>query len=240
MAALPLVLVHGGSFAASCWDPLLPHLRGRVVAVDLPGRGAHPAELGAVTLEQCASSVVADVDAAALDRVIVVGHSLAGATMPGVAARLGDRLAGMVFVACSVPPDGHSVIDLLPPEIQEMALAKAVEARELGTPSTLDDEAALAMFGNGLDSEQKAFVLDHLVPDAPGLITEKVASDALLSVTNRAWVLCRDDAIVLPEQQRATAAMLRAEVIELAASHMAMVQCPAELAEVLQGLQERW
>jgi pimeloyl-ACP methyl ester carboxylesterase len=35
----PLVLVHGGSFAASCWDLVVPLLDGPVLAVDLPGRG---------------------------------------------------------------------------------------------------------------------------------------------------------------------------------------------------------
>ena len=38
----PLVLVHGGGFDSRCWDPLLPHLAGPAIAVDLPGRGVTP------------------------------------------------------------------------------------------------------------------------------------------------------------------------------------------------------
>lgn len=240
MDPTPIVLVHGGSFDSSCWDPLLPHLRGPVLAVDLPGRGRHPAPLASVTLADCAESVVADIDAAGFDRVIVVGHSLAGATMPGLVPALSDRLAGMAFVACSVPPDGGTIVDLLSPEIQAMARDKAAEARNRGEPSVLDAETAMLMFGNGLTNEQAAFVLDRMVPDAPGLTNEPVASALLASVANTAWVLCTDDAIVLPEQQRTTAAMIGAGVVELSASHMAMVQRPLELAALLETLRARW
>ena len=36
---MPNVLVHGGGFAGSCWDLLVPELDAPTVAVDLPGRG---------------------------------------------------------------------------------------------------------------------------------------------------------------------------------------------------------
>ena len=36
------VLIHGGAHGAWCWEPLLPHLSGEVLAVDLPGRGRRP------------------------------------------------------------------------------------------------------------------------------------------------------------------------------------------------------
>ena len=43
MALPALVLVHGGGFAADCWDPTVDAIQGmepklRVLAVDLPGR----------------------------------------------------------------------------------------------------------------------------------------------------------------------------------------------------------
>src|SRR6476620_11651992 len=91
-AMMPLVLVHGGGFAASCWDLLLDHVDGPVLAVDLPGRGAHPVPLDSVTIAGAAESLVADVDAAAFDEIVLVGHSLAGATMPAAIGLLGDRV----------------------------------------------------------------------------------------------------------------------------------------------------
>ena len=72
----PIVLVHGGGLDSRCWDPLLTHLPGPVLAVDLPGRGAHPAPLGSVTFATCAASVRDDVDAAGFDEIVLVGTRL--------------------------------------------------------------------------------------------------------------------------------------------------------------------
>ena len=45
------VLIHGGAHSSRCWEPTVPLLDGPVLAIDLPGRGAHPAPLDAVRLE---------------------------------------------------------------------------------------------------------------------------------------------------------------------------------------------
>jgi pimeloyl-ACP methyl ester carboxylesterase len=45
--------------------------------------------------------------------VTLVGHSLAGMTLPGVAARVSDRIGRLVFISCVVPPHGVSVADVL-------------------------------------------------------------------------------------------------------------------------------
>ena len=90
---IPLVLVHGGSHGAWCWDPMLPFLDGPVLAVDLPPkaarRGAAPAvaaEFESLTVRDLADSIVADVDAAGFDRFVLCGHSMAGISIPEVAA----------------------------------------------------------------------------------------------------------------------------------------------------------
>ncbi|MGK9274046.1 alpha/beta fold hydrolase [Williamsia muralis] len=41
---MSFLLVHGAGMSATCWDRLTPLLTGRVVAVDLPGRGTRAAQ----------------------------------------------------------------------------------------------------------------------------------------------------------------------------------------------------
>src|SRR5262249_42579190 len=74
-AVTPIVRVHGGSFAGSCWDLVVDRLPGPAIAVDLPGRGRHPCVPDEVTITNAAASVVADIDAAGFDDVVLVGHS---------------------------------------------------------------------------------------------------------------------------------------------------------------------
>ena len=89
------VLVHGGAHGAWCWERMIPHLRGDAIALDLPGRGSKPAALESVTADDWADSVAKEITDRDLNAVILVGHSLAGITLPRVAERVPDRLAGL-------------------------------------------------------------------------------------------------------------------------------------------------
>lgn len=228
----PLVLVHGGSFAASCWDLVVPLLDGPVIAVDLPGRGAHPAPLDTVTLAGGAESLVADVDAAGFDEVVLVGHSLAGCHLPGAIGLLGDRVRHAVFVAATVPSDGASALDMLDPSIRSLA-EEAIASGSAG--GTLDLEIARVVFGNDLDDEQFAWMAERMVPEAPGVVAEPVDLAPLRSgAFGRTWIRPVHDAIVDPARQLDFAGHVGGcEVVDLDAAHMCMISQPAALAALL-------
>ena len=100
-----LVLVHGGAHAANCWDLTVDEIHRlatdlSVLAVDLPGRRGKPGDLRTLTVGECVDSVVADIEDAGLDDIVIVAHSMAGVTVPGVVAKLGAaRVREMVFAA---------------------------------------------------------------------------------------------------------------------------------------------
>ena len=65
------ILVHGSNHSSRCWDPILDHLEAPTLAIDLPGRGRHPAPLDRINLSDFIRSAVQDIeDADAADRVI--------------------------------------------------------------------------------------------------------------------------------------------------------------------------
>jgi pimeloyl-ACP methyl ester carboxylesterase len=230
----PVVLVHGGGFAADCWDLVLDHLKGEALAVDLPGRGAHPAPLETITLASAAASVAADVDAAGLADIVLVGHSLAGCTMPGVIGLLGGRVSHAVFVACTVPPDGASSFDTLDPEFQAQVRAAGLPAK----PDVLDPGIAKVIFGNDLDDEQFAWCVERMVPEAPGLLTEPVDLSPLRGTKPpRTWVRTLQDAIIHPDKQiRFAEHVGSCRMMDLDAAHMCMISKPMELAMVLNAI----
>ncbi len=159
----PIVLIHGGGLDSRCWDRLLPLLDGPVLAVDLPGRGAHPMPLDRVDFAGCATSIRDDIDAPRFDDVILVGHSLASCSMPTTVGELGDRVRQAVFVACTVPESGRSAFDTLDPEIQTMILATGEHREE----TAMDPALAKVVLGDDLTDEQFAWCQERLVPDAP-------------------------------------------------------------------------
>jgi len=232
----PVVLVHGGGFAASCWDLVVDHLEGSVLAVDLPGRGAHPAPLRSVTIAGAAASVVGDVDAAGFGDVVLVGHSLAGCSMPATIGLLGSRVRHAVFVACTVPEHGKSCVETLPADLQAFARANL----EAGEPGVLSAEMAKALFGNDLDETQFAWMLDRMVPEAPGLLTEPVDLSPLRTGMPRTWVRTLHDASLDPDRQLGFAANVDGcDVIDIDAAHMCMISKPGELAAIINDIADR-
>ena len=234
MSALPIVLVHGGGFDGRCWEPVQPHLGVPSLAVDLPGRGRHPAPLSEVTLAACAASVRADIEAAGFHEVALVGHSLAGCSMPAIVEALHGRVRHAVFVACTVPSDGRSAFDMLDHATQQrIADAGGME------PRPMDAAMARVVLGPDLTPEQFAWCETRLVAEAPRLTTESVDLSPLRGGVKCTWIRTLRDAIVPAERQREYAAAIGAmDVIDLDAGHMCMVSHPVELASLLRDIVE--
>jgi len=151
------VLIHGGAHGAWCWQPLLEHLDAPALAVDLPGRAGRPGDLEALAVRDFAAAVVEDIEKAGLSRVVLVGHSMAGLTIPLVLERIPERIASVVFVSCVLPREGQSVLD---------AIATPESQRPRSPGDGLLEERAREMFCNDMDEAQTRFVLERLCPES--------------------------------------------------------------------------
>jgi pimeloyl-ACP methyl ester carboxylesterase len=235
--ATTFVLVHGGQHTGACWQPTVDAARrqdatARLLAVDLPGRRNEPGDLATLTIEQCVRSVVRQIDDAGAGRVVLVGHSLAGITLPGVAAVLGaDRVARMIYVACCVPPQGRTVLSTLQPPVSWIATAMA---RAAAVSKPLPAPAAAWMFANGMTPEQRRMMLDGLVPESAAVTREAVDRSAMPDMATT-WILTLRDRSLRPAQQRRFAANLGRvdEVVEIDTCHDAMISEPDRLATML-------
>ena len=239
-----VVLIHGACHHSGCWAPTVAALARRtpempVLAVDLPGRGSSPVQLVGATIGGCVEEVIRQIDAAELEEVVLVGHSLAGVIMPGVATTLGaGRIRRLVFLTCAVPPEGGSVLDVLSGPLRMIA---SVAARR-HSPTRLPAFVALAAFANGMNRTQRRLVASTLCPEAGWLIGEHVSRRGLDPAIPRTWVMTRRDHGMPPSQQRRSIQNLGGvdRCIELDAPHDVMVSHPEELAEVLLELTFGW
>jgi pimeloyl-ACP methyl ester carboxylesterase len=235
---MTFVLVHGGGFGGACWEPLIPFLGGDAYAFDLPGRGNRPADLATVTVAEFVDAVATEIVERDLHQVVLVGHSLAGITLPGVMGRVAERLRHAVFVSCSIPPDGVAMIDVLGsfgPHLSE--LVTQLGDAMVDAKGTLHPDLAAAMFCNDMDDAQRAFTLSLLVPESLGVISEPTDLSGLQRPVPRTYVrLLRDASLSLEAQTRMAAELGDARIVDLDADHMAMISRPAELAEILNAI----
>ena len=229
---MSFVLIHGATLGANCWDRLTPLLDGEVLTVDLPGRGARAdIDLRAVTLDDCAKAVVADVVDRDLTDIVLVGHSFGGVTVPRVMAQLADRIRHVVMLSAVVPEDGTRVLDQIDPEVRA-----TVEAGIAGGVYTVGVEAARYMLCNDADDEQSEFILCQLVDDAAALLAEPVDLSGYRLPIPRTYVQLSRDQCYPPDLQAKSTERTGAEVVTLDSGHMAMVTIPDQVARILNAL----
>jgi pimeloyl-ACP methyl ester carboxylesterase len=219
----PLVLVHGSGLDGRCWDRVVAHLDGPSLAVDLPRRAALPDER-ASAIDAAAGTVVAAVDAAGIDELVLVVHSMAGCAVPAILERLGRRVRHVVFVAAAIPEDGATSMDILADDIR----------------SRHPPEGGLALveqlFANDMDREQLAHYLTLVNDDPPRMATEPVALGPLHAWAGSSTYVrtLRDQLFRLPYQDRFIANVGGpCRVVDLDAGHVCMVSRPEALAAVL-------
>lgn len=239
------VLVHGAWHDGSCWAPVAERLAERghdVRVVDLPSEQPEAA------VREYAGAVLRAVQPLGPDdRVVLVGHSLGGLTVPVVAQTLGpSRVAAIVLVAALVPRPGGSW--------QQRARAAMVAG--FGRGQVRHDDGTTSWPAEAAPTGLYAGVADELA--AAGSPTAALEA-AVAGLRRQGWaitreitplqawpavptvrVICAADRVVDAGWSRSEAGTVPgAEVVELAGGHFPMLTCPDELVAVIEKVLER-
>ena len=234
------MLVHGGTLTSTMWDAVREHLVTPSIAVDLPGRRYHPADLAEVTVDDWVASVCDDVASAALRDVVLVAHSSGGYVLPGIAARLtGGRPGGpevalraLVFVSATVPADGTSAVEYLRDDIRTLAvdardaMTEGARGRTIGglRPGEPPIDTDLEIIENG----------PRMGQEAPRPLFEPVSWTGFPTGVPRTYVRCRRDKVIAPDLADVMIAnMGGATVVDLDAGHRSYDTHAAELAAII-------
>ena len=148
-----LVFVHGWSCDRTYWGEQWERFSRefRVVILDLAGHGASGLERQAWTIGAFGADVAAVVEALALERVVLIGHSMGGDVIVEAARRLPGRVEGLVWV------------DVY---------------RRLGTPRTPEQlEAFLAPLRIDFVESTRTLVRGMFPPGADPSLVERVVAD---------------------------------------------------------------
>ena len=220
------VLVHGAWHGAWCWKRILPGLwqaGHRAFAVTLTGTGERAHQLSpSITLLTHVEDVVAVMEAEELQQAIVVGHSYGGMVITGVADRLPQRIARLVYLDAVVPLPGESWSSGHPPQTQ-------AQRREAIAATGSIAPADPAMFG--IAGEDAQWLARRQTPQPGGVYDEPLQFDAArVAALPRTFIDC--NAPALP-----TIALMRERVRqqpgwrvhEIPTGHDAMISAPQEL-----------
>ncbi|MFH2011283.1 MAG: alpha/beta hydrolase [Pseudomonadota bacterium] len=233
-----IVFIHGGQHDKTCWDPTIEAIKKlapsrETLAINLPGRGDIPGDLKTLNIAKCVESATEQIMATNPESVALVGHSMAGVTMPGVAANLGvPLLTRMIFVACATPEQGKCILDILQFPMN-IIIKFSVKLRGASSPP-LPTFLALQLFGNGMNRRQKEKTKKAWCAETTNLLIEPVDRSNMPEVP-MTWVLPLRDRALRPSMQRKFMENLGGidDVEELDTCHDAMISEPEKLAQII-------
>ena len=235
------MFLHGGGQGSWVWDETIAALKqqsggaARCLALDVPGCGAKRGrDTEAVEFDDIARELIADMEAADMADAVLVGHSQAGMVLPRIAEFRPDLLSRLVYVTCSAPPSGMTVIERMGGGVHGQ------NPDEIGWPldpatSTLEERYRIMFCNDMAPAEADAF-LTRLGSDMWPMSSYACRDwryDHLGGIPST-FVLCLQDMVLPPIWQERFAEVLKTDrTIRIDAGHQVMNTRPQALAEVL-------
>jgi len=228
MATPRFVLLHSPLLGPLAWQGVAAELRGRGHAAEAP---AWPA-LSSIAEGFYEGLVdgMAETLAGLGEGLVVVVHSGAGAVAPALAARLGDRVAGVIFVDAILPHPGRSWFDTAPGEMRERLRDGALMGElpawdEWWPPGALERLVPDAAQREALVAELEPLPIGYFEELAPG--ADMNAPAAYLQLSG-----AYDD-------EGKVAGRYGWPLVRLPLHHLAMLTNPEPVAMALESLTER-
>jgi pimeloyl-ACP methyl ester carboxylesterase len=221
-------LVHGAYHGSWCWEQLTGVLEARghhAVTVDLP---CEDPEAGASAYADAAVEAFRD----APDDMVLVGHSLAGLTIPVVAAR--RPVSRLVFVCAMLPRPGRAQGDVLRDE-PDMVLPGPTDGAYTAADGSVHwhPGAAAAYFFADCAPEVAAWAAQRLRGQSWKVVQELTPLRDWPSVPSSAVIGSRDPVINPDWSRRVTPRVLGATPIEIDCGHSPFLSAPVLLADAI-------
>ena len=221
-------LVHGAYHGAWCWEPLAARLRAQghdVLTVDLPTEDpqAGAAEYAAVAMEAFAS---------APDDLVLVGHSLAGLTIPVIAER--RPVGRLVFLCAMIPRPGRSYDEVLAEEPDTIAPLPS-EGASAGPDGEVrwEPEVGAVVFFADCPADMANWAA-HQLRGQCWKVTREPSPLTAWPAVPRTSIIGKHDAVITPAwSRRVTPSVLGVVPIELDCGHAPFLSAPDELARTL-------
>jgi len=230
------VLVHGAFHGGWCWSRVADILRSRghlVTTPTLTGLGERSHLLSdAITPSVFIDDIVNHLKWEDLTEVILVGHSLGGITITGVADAVPDRLKKLVYFDAVIIEHGEAMFDIYPQERVDALLAIARE-----TSGGISAPPSPPEFYGIFDPDDAAFVKDRLTPQPIATFTTPLMlNNPVGNGLPTHYIKCIDPVLTAVTVFHDRAVDAGWPIVEIAACHDAMVTAPLATADLLEGL----
>jgi pimeloyl-ACP methyl ester carboxylesterase len=181
------LICHGAWSAGWAWKKVRPLIRAAGHEVFTPtytglGERAHQSSR-AIILDNHIADILGVIECEDLNDLVLVGHSYGGMVATGVADRVPERIARLVYLDAFVPENGQSLFDLLPFE-QRAGRREATSAQGDGwllPPNPVPPDTA---------PEDLAWIMPHRRWQPIGTFTQPIALRSAAPKPPRTYIYC--------------------------------------------------
>lgn len=235
------LLIHGAWGAAWEFDKvaeLLSNEGHNVIALDLPGHGENKANIADITMKAYVQTVVNAINNID-EKVILVGHSLAGAVISQVAEIIPKKIEKLIYVAAMLLKNGDSPLSVMQKDPDGELLPKAIFSED-GTYVTLSQETVRNILLNDVDDEA---YLDSIVPKLlikqatePFIAEAQLSEDKFGSVA-KYYIKASIDKVISPSAQDKMLTNWPVDkVFTLKSGHFPLTSIPEELVKKIRNI----
>ncbi|TGK07479.1 alpha/beta fold hydrolase [Leptospira semungkisensis] len=230
------LLVHGAWHGAWAWEETKQILEShghKVFTIDLPGHGQDNTPIPKITFRAYVDSVRSKL-AGISSKVILVGHSLAGAIISQVAEEEPDKIESLVYVAAFILNQNESVLDIMKSDA-EGSLLPALIFSEDQTSATVSEETLKSIVYNGGTKNQ----IEAAAPKLKAQATEPFfamtnTTDSNFGRIPKSYIECNLDKILSLNMQRTLEQKFHCKTLAtLSTGHVPLITAPDQLADAL-------
>ncbi len=232
-----IVFVHGAAFDHSVWQwqsRYFAHHGFNALAIDLPGHGRSPGLLR-TSIAELSSWLVALLDAAAIDRATLVGHSMGSLVTLETTLAAPQRVSKLALIGTSAPmPVGQPFLDAArddPPVAYDMEAVWGHVRNSQLTQSAVPGSTLLGA-SRSLNGRARAGALHA---DLGACNTYRPSMDAIRAMKTPTLVLAgkRDQMTQFKAGKALAAEIPGAKFVALDAGHSMMSEAPRETLAAL-------
>jgi len=234
------VLAHGAWHGGWCWKRVADRLRTKGHSVYTPsytGMGDRVHLLNKeITINTFVEDLVQVIQSEELTEVVLVGHSFGGVPISGVADRIPDRIARLIYLDALVLESGKHAFSNFPPAEAETRIKAAEKATNgLAVPVP---EQLLAMLGLGKQGDPDYDWAQRRLSPHPlrTFITALTLHAPVGNNLPRTYVHCTQPSLpVLEDSRRLVRSWEGWQWVDLAAPHDSMITHPDAVVGLLLG-----
>ncbi|WP_114940974.1 alpha/beta fold hydrolase [Mucilaginibacter endophyticus] len=233
------VLVHGAWAGPFSWQMIknaLENSGNEVIALQLPGHGTDNTPAGTLHMDSYISYVSEAIEKIGR-RVILVGHSLAGMIISGVAEKIPELVEKLVYVAGYVPQNGQSAYVISLEDKQSLLGASLLVSDDQSEFDIKRDDIINIVCQDGTQDVKELILANYKAEPAIPFSDPISLSDENFGSVEKYYIETLQDHGIGNELQKQMIARAKIKnTYQLNSGHTPLLSRPEELSKILQEI----